>query len=428
AAASTDKSVLRGMADSGRELILQQFTWKAVADRSWQAVKTLRAHIDIAQHRARIGWLTTWNTKCGIATYSQHLVESAPHGADVVFAPQVSAEDLVCADEEFVLRNWIVGKESNYLENLQPQIDALRLNVIVIQFNYGFFNHRELSAFIRRQHDAGRSVVMTMHSTVDPLEKEPTWNFRLAEMAEALALCDRLLVHSIADMNRLKDLGLTENVALFPHGVINYSAASVARQPQALPLIASYGFCLPHKGLMELVESVHRLKQAGKPVRLRLVNAEYPVGESRDLVAELKSAAQRLGVTDLIEMHNDFLPDAESLRLLSEADLLIFAYQNTGESASGAVRYGMATQKPVAVTPLAIFDDLDDAVFKFDGCSVDDISQGIDRILNAIREQDAWATRTQQRADAWREQHDYHAVSRRLVNMCQGLAKAKYFK
>ncbi|MCV5191381.1 hypothetical protein OFC03_28930, partial [Escherichia coli] len=58
AAASTDKSVLRDMADAGRELLLQQFTWKAVADRSCQAVKTLRAHIDIAQHRARIGWLT----------------------------------------------------------------------------------------------------------------------------------------------------------------------------------------------------------------------------------------------------------------------------------------------------------------------------------------------------------------------------------
>ncbi|WEJ92040.1 MAG: glycosyltransferase [Klebsiella huaxiensis] len=426
-AAATDKPALRKMADAGRQLILSQFTWAAVAQRSQQAVKTLRAHIDIAQHRARIGWLTTWNTKCGIATYSQHLVESAPQGADVIFAPQVSAEELVNPDEDFVLRNWIVGKENNYLGNLQQQIDALRLDVIVIQFNYGFFNHRELAAFIRHQHDAGRVVVMAMHSTVDP-QKEPTWNFRLAEMADALALCDRLLVHSIADMNRLKGLGLTDNVALFPHGVINYSASGVQNKPQTLPLIASYGFCLPHKGLMELVESVHRLKQAGKPVRLRLVNAEYPVGESRDLVAELKAAAQRLGVTDLVEMHNDFLPDDESLRLLSEADLLIFAYQNTGESASGAVRYGMATQKPVAVTPLAIFDDLDDAVFKFDGCGLDDISQGIDRILQSIRQQDTWALSTQKRADAWREQHDYHAVSRRLVNMCQGLAKAKYFK
>lgn len=426
-AAATDKPALRKMADAGRQLILSQFTWAAVAQRSQQAVKTLRAHIDIAQHRARIGWLTTWNTKCGIATYSQHLVESAPQGADVIFAPQVSAEELVNPDEDFVLRNWIVGKENNYLGNLQQQIDALRLDVIVIQFNYGFFNHRELAAFIRHQHDAGRVVVMAMHSTVDP-QKEPTWNFRLAEMADALALCDRLLVHSIADMNRLKGLGLTDNVALFPHGVINYSASVVQNKPQTLPLIASYGFCLPHKGLMELVESVHRLKQAGKPVRLRLVNAEYPVGESRDLVAELKAAAQRLGVTDLVEMHNDFLPDDESLRLLSEADLLIFAYQNTGESASGAVRYGMATQKPVAVTPLAIFDDLDDAVFKFDGCGLDDISQGIDRILQSIRQQDTWALSTQKRADAWREQHDYYAVSRRLVNMCQGLAKAKYFK
>lgn len=426
-AAATDKPALRKMADAGRQLILSQFTWAAVAQRSQQAVKTLRAHIDIAQHRARIGWLTTWNTKCGIATYSQHLVESAPQGADVIFAPQVSAEELVNPDEDFVLRNWIVGKENNYLGNLQQQIDALRLDVIVIQFNYGFFNHRELAAFIRHQHDAGRVVVMAMHSTVDP-QKEPTWNFRLAEMADALALCDRLLVHSIADMNRLKGLGLTDNVALFPHGVINYSASVVQNKPQTLPLIASYGFCLPHKGLMELVESVHRLKQAGKPVRLRLVNAEYPVGESCDLVAELKAATQRLGVTDLVEMHNDFLPDDESLRLLSEADLLIFAYQNTGESASGAVRYGMATQKPVAVTPLAIFDDLDDAVFKFDGCGLDDISQGIDRILQSIRQQDTWALSTQKRADAWREQHDYYAVSRRLVNMCQGLAKTKYFK
>ncbi len=93
-------------------------------------------------------------------------------------------------------------------------------------------------------------------------------------------------------------------------------------------------------------------------------------------------------------MHNDFLPDAESLRLLSEADLLIFAYQNIwGSLLAGRVRYGMATQKPVAVTPTAIFDDLDDAVFKFDGCSVDDISQGIDRIPNSIREQNSWATR-----------------------------------
>ena len=154
----------------------------------------------------------------------------------------------MCADEEFVLRNRIVGKESNYLENLQPHIDALRLDVIVIQFNYGFFNHRELSAFIRRQHDAGRSVVMTMHSNCGSAGKEPSWNFRLAEMKRGAGTLRPVVgAFDCRYGTAFEDLGLTANVALFPHGVINYSAASVTRQQQSLPLIASYGFCLPHR-------------------------------------------------------------------------------------------------------------------------------------------------------------------------------------
>ncbi|WP_447882096.1 glycosyltransferase [Serratia fonticola] len=426
-AAATDKAQLSAMASKGRELILRQFTWDDVARRSTAAVGALRKHFDVSQEGARIGWLSTWNTKCGIATYSQHLVADMPSDQIVIFAP--TANDLVHADENNVLRNWVVGKENNYLDTLDAQIEALRLNTLVIQFNYGFFNHRELSAFIERHHQAGRVIVMAMHSTVDPLEKEPHWNFRLSEMTDALKMCDRLLVHSITDINRLKQLGLVDNVTLFPHGVINYPAKEpVAAKRNALPLVASYGFCLPHKGLQELIEAVAHLKKVGKPIRLRLVNAEYPVSESAALVRELKATAANLKVEDLVEMHNDFLDDKESLRLLSDADLLVFAYQNTGESASGAVRYGMATHKPVAVTPLAIFDDLGDAVFKFKGTSVADVAEGISEIISDIAKNSACAVETQRRANAWCEQHDYHAVARRLENMCTGLLRAKLFK
>ncbi|MBB1225651.1 mannosyltransferase, partial [Klebsiella pneumoniae] len=125
--------------------------------------------------------------------------------------------------------------------------------------------------------------------------------------------------------------------------------------------------------------------------------------ESTALVRELKETAANLKVEDLVEMHNDFLDDKESLRLLSDADLLVFAYQNTGESASGAVRYGMATHKPVAVTPLAIFDDLGDAVFKLKGTSVVDVAEGIADILSEIVKNSSSAGETQRRADAWCE-------------------------
>ncbi|KAB7897081.1 glycosyltransferase [Rouxiella sp. S1S-2] len=421
-AVESSEEKLKAMALKGRELIMAKFKWSDVAQRSTSAVANLRKNFELAHEDTRIGWLSTWNTKCGIATYSQHLVADMPSDQVVIFAP--AANDLVGVDENNVLRCWVVGKENNYLDALDAQIETLRLNTLVIQFNYGFFNHRELSAFIEKHHHAGRVIVMAMHSTVDP-EKEPHWNFRLSEMTDALKMCDRLLVHSITDINRLKLLGIVDNVTLFPHGVLGYpkSADKVAK-PNALPLVASYGFCLPHKGLKELIEAVAYLKSAGKPVRLRLVNAEYPVSESADLVRELKATASKLGVEDLIEMYNDFLDDEESLRLLSDADVLVFAYQNTGESASGAVRYGMATHKPVAVTPLAIFDDLGDAVFRFNGTSVADIAEGI----SAINQKSPEAIRIQQRADEWRQQHDYHTVARRLENMCTGLLRAKVFK
>ena len=126
-------------------------------------------------------------------------------------------------------------------------------------------------------------------------------------------------------------------------------------------------------------------------------------------------------------MHNDFLDDKDSLRLLSDADLLVFAYQNTEESASGAVRYGMATQKPVAVTPLAIFNDLGDAVFKLQGQSIAELASDIRSALNHIQQNQDSAVTIQQRADAWREQHNYRGVAMRLKNLCLGLLRAKSF-
>lgn len=428
-AATLDEAQLKAMASKGRDLILRHFTWDDVAQRSTTAIASLRKYFEVAKEEARIGWLSTWNTKCGIAAYSQHLVTDMTSDQIVIFAPM--AKDLVQADESNVLRNWVVGKENNYLDALDAQIESRRLNTLVIQFNYGFFNHRELSAFIEKHHRAGRAIVMAMHSTVDPVEAEPHWNFRLSEMSDALKMCDRLLVHSIADINRLKRLGVVNNVTLFPHGVINYPAqglATVASKRNTLPLVASYGFCLPHKGLKELVEAVAHLKKIGMPIRLRLVNAEYPVSESAELVRELKATAVKLNVEDLVEMHNDFLDEKESLRLLSEADLLVFAYQKTGESSSAAVRYGMATHKPVAVTPLSIFDDLGDAVFKLKGVCATDVAEGIADILSDMAKNSAAVVEMQRRSDAWRKQHDYSAVARRFENMCTGLLRAKCFK
>ena len=72
----------------------------------------------------------------------------------------------------------------------------------------------------------------------------------------------------------------------------------------------------------------------------------------------------------------DFLDDDVAIATLAKCELLVFPYQNTKESASGAVRMGVASGVPLAVSPIPIFDDVDGAI-RMRGTTVDDIVASI---------------------------------------------------
>ncbi len=413
------KDKRKEMALAGRGLLLSNFKWVDASQRFIEHVNLLNTEFDFSPE-LRIGWISTWNSKCGIATYSEHLINNIHTGKPItIFAPKDQV--LIFQDSNNVQRSWNIGKDNNDLDAVKKMIDESEINTIIIQFNYGFFNHKELETFIEQCNRSGVHIIVTLHSTVDPLDKFPTWNFELKYLKEAFLKCDRILVHSVSDLNRLKILGLVDNVAIFPHGVLDFEVPEKKLQTSNIPTVASYGFCLPHKGLPELIEAAYILKQQGHPIRLKLVNAEYPVLESADLIRFMKQQVEKYELQELVKINNDFLEDSESLALLSEADLLVFAYQNTGESSSAAARYGLSTKRPVIVTPLKIFEDLGESVFRFEGVAPQDIANGILSTLHAIGKNTDEAEHTLNQADKWRESNDYKVVGKKLENICRSL-------
>jgi glycosyltransferase involved in cell wall biosynthesis len=416
----TPKAELRRMGATGRAQLLADHKWSDVAARLINAATGSR-HLS-PKARVKIGLVTTWKTKCGIATYSEHL---APYLGDnlTIFAPH--DDDLIGTDEPNCLRVWHTGKETNNLSEISRLISEDHLDVLIIQFNYSFFNHDELCQLIEASKDSGCSVFVILHSTVDPVKVIP--GAELHRIVGSLRSCNRLLVHSINDLNRLKKIGLVGNVTLFPHGVLRYRSPlrSIEESNEAIPLISTFGFFLPGKGLTEIIKAAGILREKGTPHRFRLVNAEYPAPSSKALIEQAKTMVDDLSLGDLVEFQTAFLNDDDILALLAASDLTLFAYQNTGESASGAVRYGLAAGRPVAVTPLAIFDDLGDAVFRFQGKSPEDIAGDIPVFLRAIKEQSENATRVAEAAEVWRQQHDFKTIGKRLYNMCQAITVAK---
>ena len=413
----------RQKAERGRELLLARFRWRDVAARLVDAARAFAAPAAPAEQK--IGWITTWNTKCGIATYSAHLVRNLP--ADVtVFAPH--AEQRTAVDGPTVVRCWESG-DADTLDELAAAIDAAGITTLVLQFNYGFFRLEHLNGFLLAQQAAGRVVVMTLHATIDPLHVP---HKRLELLLPGLRGCQRVLVHAPGDLNRLKHYGLLDNVTLFLHGVLDWPEPALAPASAPAPrkvagsfTIASYGFFLPHKGLPQLVEALALLRGQGRDVRLHMVNAEYPVGESRELVAQVRALAQALGVGDHVDLCTDFLEDHASLGRLDAADLIVFPYQNTGESSSGAVRYGLASGRPVAVTPLAIFDDVSRVTFRLPGQAPADIAAGIGALIDDISAGAARIGAVQAEAARWRAAHRYSHLGERLCNMLTALRVAQ---
>lgn len=409
---------LRQKTDAAKALVQKECTWQHVARRTAAAIGRL-ANLPLLAPVQRIGWLTTWNARCGIATYSDYLMSAFPKERVSILANRTF--DLVRADDSSVSRCWEFNEAE--LSDTVEAIKHLRIEVLVVQYNFGFFSCQALEKLILAVKALGVSTHLFLHSTKDVCK--PDLNLSLRRHVAALQQVDRIFVHGIGDWNYLKEMGLNANVVLFPHGVLSQQQKGVPVTPVAVgkKTIASYGFLLPHKGLPELVRAFALLAEEDQRLHLLLVNALYPVPESTLLHDELTRLIDELGISNRVTRAHEFLPDEESLDLLRQAELIVFPYMNTQESASGAVRLGLAAGSAVAVTPLPIFDDVRDAVLRLPGTGIDEIAQGIRQFID---DPELLRQATQNSYDYCVERA-WPVVSNRLLNIIDGLAIQNIF-
>ena len=402
-------------AQAGKQALLANWRWAHVAERNLQAIAALDAGPAL-QELPKVGWVASWNVRCGIAAYARALSICIPAGQMVILANRT--DERISGDEENVIRCWQSGNEDT-LDELYQQIRASAVTSVVLQFNFGFFDLASLGNLILRLKQDGVGVHIFFHATAETLYLSKALNLSL--IAAQLALADRLYVHGIDDLNRMKNLGLVDNVILFPHGAY---VPAVPPQPPAAPQdgdakrITSFGYMLPHKGFTQLIEAFNILRRTHPGLRLEMLNASYPAAESDIELQRCRDAIAASPHGEAITLVSDFLTDEEVLARLGQSDLIVFPYQNTGESSSAAVRFGLASRRPVACTPLPIFRDVANVTFQLPGCAPRELAEGIAAMLcdtgklQKIGEIQA----------AWLAEHDWQVVSTRLWNIIRGCA------
>jgi len=400
--------------------ILENFTWGKCAERLDSFVDAIDSCNDTPKHRTRLGWVSSWETKCGIASYSKYLLQYFDRAYFDITVFSNTPPD-VCTDSgDNVICCWKDASETS-LDRLYSEVILHNIDCLVIQFNFGFFNIAALGRLIDSLSERGITIIIMMHSTAD-VEK-PDFRASLSWIADSLKKVQRIFVHSVKDLNQLKEFGVVSNVAIFPHGIVE--CPSVDRETlknemncNGKKIIASYGFLLPHKGIIELIKAFDVVRTSVPDSHLLLINAAYPGGESVSLVDQCKSVIRSLDLDDHITLITDYLEDEESLSLLSLADVIVYPYQRTQESSSAAVRHGLATGRPVLCSPLSIFDDVAPVVHYLSGTDPESIAKGVISFL-----QDRQSQVIESQSD-WLWSHSWKQLANRLMNVIYSIQKS----
>ncbi|MFT2112632.1 glycosyltransferase family 4 protein [Marinomonas sp. 2405UD68-3] len=363
------------------EVVQETFFSKTSVQRFLSGIYNIQQHKDINEFhddnghlvkKLKINLFSTWGEECGIAEYSQYLINSMLSDNNSIEIHHPIKRRLFSSNLDELLsikESWFYGSEG-------PDLKSLKLEgqILWIQHHFAFYGlTQKLAEGIEYQNDQGKLTYITLHTTRPLLSYEKP---SLQIAIKCLALFTRILVHAVDDLNTLKRLGLVDNVMLMPQGIRKPLSKEIKKGKESPLIVGCFGFLLPHKGIELLIKgfsSALKSKKIPAGSRLKLVNAVRSDGVSFNEKSRCENLVTELGLNENVEWFSDFLPIEECESILSNCHTIILPYQFTLESCSGAVRNAIVSCHHVATTPAPIFDEVRDITHSLEGYSSDHI-------------------------------------------------------
>ena len=355
----------------------------------------------------RLGILSSWNVRCGIAEYSAYLHRALPRDRVQAVVLSEHGASVVQPDEPFVRRPWKNSAES--VSDLISAILAERIECLLVQYHFGFYPPAVLAAVVDALVAHGIAVTVTFHVITHD-------DHDLSAIVPSLAKASSILVHRQSDADYFAFLGLA-NTDILPHGI--YVPAGLTSERDLNPTdrsgpftVGAFGFLMPHKGFLELMAACHLVRAHIPDLQVKIFASVYPNESSAKLLTRCHAYMAYLDNRDYTEFHSEFLEANEVTQRLQQCDVVVFPYQRTQESSSAAVRMGLASRRPVLCTPLEIFDDVRDAVLFTDGFDAFAIAK---RLLELYRNPDS--TRATSRIQQeYLDSHNWKHVAELLLD------------
>jgi glycosyltransferase involved in cell wall biosynthesis len=337
-----------------------------------------------ANNELKISMMTTWDVKCGIAEYSSYLVNA--WNKQGIYCNILANK----GDNSKISRKKGLINSYTHVENVWNhwQIGDLDVNHIIrhlsgiknfcIQYHPSFFSEKKLVGLSATCIANSINILITLHNII---EMEKSTIKALDEIGA------NVLIHRESDVDRLSYEGI-QNVAYMPMGVIDIEfddglANSRNFNHTQGPVISTFGFLRPHKGLAELISAVDILKELYPNIFLNAFCSLYPSDDSHECLINCQKAINTSNLDNHTEINSDFMDIKSVIKKLHQSDLVVLPYKTTNEGASASASTAIAAKRPVITTKLEIFEDLRKVTYQVENNHYSSLALGIANVLSS---------------------------------------------
>ncbi|RWA63643.1 glycosyltransferase [Mesorhizobium sp.] len=363
--------------------------------------------------------VSTWREQCGIADYSERLIDSLGLRDVSVIAPQVDSKEIISSPSTMdyieVTRSWMKNAPRSGFANQ----DLSRWKEVVwFQHHFAFYEiDRDLHSIVKKLKALGKSVFITLHTSQPILQFD---SGRRSTVTETLRLFDRVIVHTVRDLNNLGQCGLGHNVTVVPQGIPYRGNVDISEK--LTKRIGSFGFLYEHKNVKALIEGFAYFvaeREDGGLFKLCLVNSVRTDANSKEEFERCRGLIHSMGLERQVEFYSHYLEEWEVEQKLSECDLVVLPYQENPESSSAAVRAALAACPFVATSPAHLFDEVRDITLALKGFSPMDITAALREFYDDPKGPNL--EDVARRRMEWAEENSWARIGQRSLAMMRGV-------
>ena len=297
--------------------------------------------------------------ECGIATYSQDLIEALKdkfsHSFKVSICPLESDNEKHDYTEEIKYTlNTDVPDAFEMLSKVINENEAIRM--IMIQHEFGFFAKRE-SSFNDFLASVTKPIVIVFHTVLpNPNDALKAQVKQICNIAESIVV----MTHFSEEI-LLRDYNINqEKITVIPHGTHLVSNSDVdllkfKYNVSDKKVLSTFGLLSSGKSIETTLDALPAIVLQYPDVLFLVIGKTHPSvvkqeGEKYRNMLEAKVAEMKL--EHHVKFINHFLPLHDLLEYLQLTDIYLFTSKDRNQAVSGTFSYAISCGCPVISTPI----------------------------------------------------------------------------